>query len=852
MRRALVGALGVGLVVPLLVGLSRAGGLPARRLEMTSGSAWLASPAQGVLSLIDGPTEQVVGLLAVPGLRPADDVTVAQAGPSAYVVNATQGTVSRVDGARYEISVPVKFGPGGSGAVLEALSGPAATYVIDGTRRVVSVVDPQTLKLRQQLSLVDRLGPGQAVVDSDGRLWTIDGGGVARFDGSGKSRRLDGGGADRRLVLVGGRPVLVDLAGGRAARLTDSGEVRSWSCLDVAAGDAAELAGSTALGRVLAVRPSTGTLVESGGAAGDCGRVVTGIGAPGDRFGAPVESAGFVLVPDWTTGRVAVIDLARQEVVAGLPVTRPTDRLELLVKDGLVFYNDLDGASAGVIQFDGGRWRLGKALLKYGKGADGPSVLQAAGDSARPKPTGGAGRQNPGAAPPPGRPGGPTEPGGSGPPPTSVPDPGGNPPPSNPPPTAPPPTTPPPTSPPPTGPTVPVLSPPAIQDITWDPLTVPREQPVTFTAVVDNAQKATWAWEILDTAGNSLHTDSTAVHMTYQLPAGSPDHLQVRLVVSNAAGASPPVTRPFDSTAGVVPHIDQITADNPTPDAGAQVTFDATGTNIAADPNQPNLVTWTWDITDTDTGAPVGAPQQRPPGPFPVTFAAGHFRVHLVVSRDGAPDDAQVDITVTGRADVTIALAGNGTGRVTGSGGINCPGQCTANFRVGDTVTLTAAPRTAVPFSTFGGWSGPCTGTGTCTFTVTAAQTVTADFRTDGQLAKATIRFHTTDDDKDGDTVLTINIKDNAGTVVATASGTFGTFGDNSDSPTITLRLTGAAATMTSMPGGVGALHVDPNGNDTWRFIPFLELDFGDGTAITAGNVNVSVSEDNRDGTFPI
>jgi hypothetical protein len=847
----MAGVLGVGLVVPVAVGLSGAGGLPVRRLELTSGGAWLASPAQGVVSLIDGPAEEIVGLLRVPGLRPADDVTIAQAGSSAYVVNATQGTVSRVDGGRYEVSTPVRFGPGGPGAVLQVFPGPTATYVVDGTRRVVSVVDPKTMRLRQRLSLSGQLGPGQAVVDGAGRLWTIDGDGLARFDGSGKFRRLDGGGADRRLVLVRDQPVLVDLAGGRAGRLRDTGEVRSWTCLDVSADDGAELAGSTLLDRVLAVRPATGTLVESGAVPGECGPAVTGIGASGDRYGAPVESAGFVLVPDWSTGQIAVLDLAAQQVVAGLRVARPADRVELLVKDGLVFYNDLDGAAAGVIQFDGGRWHLGKALQKFSKGGNGPAVLQGAGDQAQPKPaSGGPGRQHPGASAPPVRPAGPA---GTGPA-LPNPDPGSTSGPAEPETsTAPPPGASSPPVVPPTGPTVPVQHPPVILDITWDPLTVPREQSVTFTALVNDAQNATWAWQLLDQAGTTLHSDTTAGRMTYALPAGSPDHLQVRLVVSNSAGASAPVTKPFDSTAGVVPHIDQVTADNPNPDAGTQVTFDAAGSNIAADPNQPNLVTWTWDITDADSGAVVAAPQQRAPGPFPFTFAAGHFRVHLVVTRDGATDDAPVDITVTGRADVTIALAGNGTGRVTGSGGLNCPGQCTANFRVGDTVTLTAAPRTAAPFSTFGGWSGPCAGTGTCTFTVTGGQTVTADFETSGQLATARIRFHTTDDDKDGDTVLTITVKSRAGTVVATTSDTFGTFGDNSDSAIIGIPLTGAAATMDSMPGGTAALHIDPVGNDTWNFVvSFFELDFADGTSITGGSGSLSLSQNRRDGSFPI
>ncbi len=50
----------------------------------------------------------------------------------------------------------------------------------------------------------------------------------------------------------------------RAGELGDDGSVRSWSCLDVPAGDDVQLIGSTALGRVLAAVPATGTLVIAG------------------------------------------------------------------------------------------------------------------------------------------------------------------------------------------------------------------------------------------------------------------------------------------------------------------------------------------------------------------------------------------------------------------------------------------------------------------------------------------------------------------------------------------------------------------------------------------------------------
>jgi endoglucanase len=75
---------------------------------------------------------------------------------------------------------------------------------------------------------------------------------------------------------------------------------------------------------------------------------------------------------------------------------------------------------------------------------------------------------------------------------------------------------------------------------------------------------------------------------------------------------------------------------------------------------------------------------------------------------------------------LTVAKAGTGSGTVTSSvGGISCGTACSASLASGTAVTLTAA---AASGSTFAGWSGACTGTGTCLVTMTANQSVTATF----------------------------------------------------------------------------------------------------------------------------
>lgn len=77
---------------------------------------------------------------------------------------------------------------------------------------------------------------------------------------------------------------------------------------------------------------------------------------------------------------------------------------------------------------------------------------------------------------------------------------------------------------------------------------------------------------------------------------------------------------------------------------------------------------------------------------------------------------------------LTVTKSGAGAGTVTSTpAGINCGATCSAAFASGTSVTLTAA---AAAGSTFGGWSGACTGTGACSVSMTAARTVSATFNT--------------------------------------------------------------------------------------------------------------------------
>ena len=82
-----------------------------------------------------------------------------------------------------------------------------------------------------------------------------------------------------------------------------------------------------------------------------------------------------------------------------------------------------------------------------------------------------------------------------------------------------------------------------------------------------------------------------------------------------------------------------------------------------------------------------------------------------------------------GPKSLSVSLAGAGGGEVTSSpAGIDCsttPSTCMHQFAYGTSVTLTVA---SAARSSFDGWSGACTGTGTCSVTMSLDKAVTATF----------------------------------------------------------------------------------------------------------------------------
>jgi hypothetical protein len=153
----------------------------------------------------------------------------------------------------------------------------------------------------------------------------------------------------------------------------------------------------------------------------------------------------------------------------------------------------------------------------------------------------------------------------------------------------------------------------------------------------------------------------------------------------------------------------------------------------ASDPDPGDTLSISWSATGGSLSSTTGPTTQFQSG------TAGTFTVTCQVTDGKFTRTASAAVTVgpVSTSTLSVGIAGTGSGTVSSlPGGVSCPGTCSATFPSGTSVTLTAF---AGASSTFAGWAGACTGTGTCTVVVSGPVAVTAIFNTSPPLPPVTL-----------------------------------------------------------------------------------------------------------------
>ena len=154
-------------------------------------------------------------------------------------------------------------------------------------------------------------------------------------------------------------------------------------------------------------------------------------------------------------------------------------------------------------------------------------------------------------------------------------------------------------------------------------------------------------------------------------------------------------------------------------------------------------------VLDTVTMTALAAPALTVPGSGTWLYLTP-LGTSLLVGGETGPLETVAVATAT---TLNVAIAGSGTVSST-TPGIDCGATCTRSYLNYQSVTLTASAATG---STFAGWTGACSGTGTCTLAMSEARAVTATFsRPSNAFTTKTPKFSTTNSTITISTTLTV------------------------------------------------------------------------------------------------
>ena len=234
----------VAILATVGAGLLGGNGASQVRFRLTNGQVWLASPRQGLVTLVDGASNEWVSVVRVaPG---ADELVVSQNGSGALVGRRSDGAVLSIDGAQMTATrTPYQVTPGSG---LEVLVAGERAYVVDPVVGSAIVLKAADLSKVRDVPLGGRPRRDQLAVDSSSRLWAVDqdGSGARWWDTTGAHGPVAANGSDV-LVKIDNQVALV--AAGSTQRTINwidaDGTLHPWSCqMATRAGDTLQLLGA--------------------------------------------------------------------------------------------------------------------------------------------------------------------------------------------------------------------------------------------------------------------------------------------------------------------------------------------------------------------------------------------------------------------------------------------------------------------------------------------------------------------------------------------------------------------------------------------------------------------------------
>ncbi len=347
LRHRSAGFAAVGAAAMLIAAVMVVQSAPRSELDvhLSDGAVWLPSTAIGGVSLLDGGSGTIAASLGV--ADPGDDFAVEQFGSDAVIVNQTDGTVARLDGASWTIATGrVQFGV--PGEPLHVVTGDATGWMM--TPGQATTLEMEELAVRTPIPVAAPFADG--IITSSGALLYASSDPelpVQRFDVGKEPAPVDDLDGPTALIHLGDTVAAVDLDD-HSVWLEGEGVV----CRELEFPADAELSAGGGEDHLIVVSDQGGAFVWDPSEVG-CPGANAFINLGPGMYGEPALTDDWAVVPEISTGSVLVIDLDAMSVTnrQELEGVEAGTEVSLIAEDGAIWYNDPGSARAGLIRRDG-------------------------------------------------------------------------------------------------------------------------------------------------------------------------------------------------------------------------------------------------------------------------------------------------------------------------------------------------------------------------------------------------------------------------------------------------------------------------------------------------------------------